>query len=62
MCPKTHEMAHRMVRMLNELWYGAKGVEPFGNACVGGSEACMPAGSAHKRNWRKSREAAAEEE
>ena len=41
--------------MLNELGNGSKGVEPSGTACIGSSDACMLAGSAHKWNRRKAR-------
>jgi glutamate decarboxylase len=46
MYPKTYEMELRMVRMLNELWNGSKGVEPSGTVCIGSSDACMLAGAA----------------
>ena len=58
MYPKSYHMEQRMVQMLHSLWNGPKGVEPYGTACVGSSEACMLAGLAHKWNWRQAREAA----
>ena len=41
-----------MVKWLHDLWNGPKGVEPYGAATIGSSEACMLAGLAHKWNWR----------
>ena len=58
MYPQLFAMEGRMVRWLHQLWNGPKGVEPYGTATVGSSEACMLAGLAHKWNWRKAREAA----
>ncbi|MCA0277348.1 MAG: glutamate decarboxylase [Proteobacteria bacterium] len=58
MYPQLFAMEQRMVRWLHELWNGPKGVEPYGTATVGSSEACMLAGLAHKWNWRQAREAA----
>ncbi|WP_233806817.1 glutamate decarboxylase [Paraburkholderia sp. HP33-1] len=57
MYPQAFAMETRMVKWLHELWNGPKGVEPYGTATVGSSEACMLAGLAHKWNWRKSRQA-----
>lgn len=57
MYPQVFAMETRMVKWLHQLWNGPKGVEPYGTATVGSSEACMLAGLAHKWNWRKSREA-----
>ncbi|KAA1000957.1 glutamate decarboxylase [Paraburkholderia panacisoli] len=57
MYPQVFAMETRMVRWLHQLWNGPKGVEPYGTATVGSSEACMLAGLAHKWNWRKRREA-----
>ncbi len=53
--PKTYEMGLRMLKVLNEPGNGPRGVEPSGTACIGSSEACMLAGSAHKWNWCKAR-------
>ncbi|WP_226648742.1 glutamate decarboxylase [Microbulbifer variabilis] len=58
MYPQLFAMEARMVRWLHELWNGPKGVEPYGAATIGSSEACMLAGLAHKWNWRKQREKA----
>ena len=58
MYPQLFEMEGRMVRWLHQLWNGPKGVEPYGTATVGSSEACMLAGLAHKWNWREARERA----
>lgn len=58
MYPQLFAMENRMVRWLHELWNGPEGVEPYGAATVGSSEACMLAGLAHKWNWRQAREAA----
>jgi glutamate decarboxylase len=58
MYPQVFAMEHRMVRWLHELWNGPKGVEIYGTATVGSSEACMLAGLAHKWNWRQAREKA----
>ncbi|MFL9961287.1 glutamate decarboxylase [Paraburkholderia sediminicola] len=57
MYPQVFAMETRMVRWLHQLWNGPKGVEPYGTATVGSSEACMLGGLAHKWNWRKRREA-----
>jgi glutamate decarboxylase len=57
MYPQVFAMETRMVRWLHQLWNGPAGVEPYGTATVGSSEACMLAGLAHKWNWRKRREA-----
>ncbi|MGO4813831.1 glutamate decarboxylase [Cupriavidus sp. 2MCAB6] len=57
MYPQVFEMEQRMVRWLHQLWNGPKGVEPYGTATVGSSEACMLAGLAHKWNWRQRRQA-----
>ncbi|SAL81943.1 decarboxylase [Caballeronia choica] len=56
MYPQVFAMETRMVKWLHQLWNGPKGVEPYGTATVGSSEACMLAGLAHKWNWRQSRE------
>ena len=45
-----------MIRWLHDLWNGPKGVEPYGAAPIGSSEACMLAGLTHKWNWRQARE------
>lgn len=58
MYPKTYAMEHRMVQWLHHLWNGPKGVEPYGAATIGSSEACMLAGLAHKWNWRQARQKA----
>ncbi|MBC8752305.1 glutamate decarboxylase [Paraburkholderia sp. WC7.3g] len=57
MYPELFAMETRMVKWLHELWNGPNGVEPYGTATVGSSEACMLAGLAHKWNWRQKREA-----
>ncbi len=56
MYPQLFAMETRMVKWLHELWNGPKGVEPYGSATVGSSEACMLAGLAHKWNWRQRRQ------
>ncbi|MCP3705574.1 glutamate decarboxylase [Paraburkholderia sp. CNPSo 3274] len=56
MYPQLFAMETRMVRWLHQLWNGPDGVEPYGTATVGSSEACMLAGLAHKWNWRQTRE------
>lgn len=58
MYPRLYAMETRMVRWLHSLWNGPAGVEPYGAATVGSSEACMLAGLAHKWNWRAAREKA----
>jgi len=47
-----------MVNWLHDLWNGPKGVEPYGAATIGSSEACMLAGMAAKWRWRAKRRAA----
>lgn len=58
MYPQVFAMEHRMVHWLHDLWNGPKGVDVYGTATVGSSEACMLAGLAHKWNWRQARERA----
>lgn len=58
MYPQLFAMEHRMVKWLHELWNGPKGVDIYGTATVGSSEACMLGGLAHKWNWREAREKA----
>jgi len=58
MYPRLFAQEKRMVRWLHELFHGPKGVEPYGTATVGSSEACMLGGLAHKWNWRQRREKA----
>ena len=58
MYPQLFAMERRMVTWLHQLWNGPKGVEPYGTATIGSSEACMLAGLAHKWNWRQAREKA----
>ncbi|WP_444905539.1 glutamate decarboxylase [Microbulbifer sp. SSSA008] len=58
MYPQLFAMEARMVRWLHNLWNGPEGVEPYGAATIGSSEACMLAGLAHKWNWRKKRQQA----
>ncbi|QCP52011.1 glutamate decarboxylase [Trinickia violacea] len=58
MYPQLFAMETRMVKWLHHLWNGPAGVEPYGTATVGSSEACMLAGLAHKWNWRQKREKA----
>lgn len=55
MYPQLFVMEQRMVRWLHHLWNGPEGVEPYGTATIGSSEACMLAGLAHKWNWREAR-------
>lgn len=55
MCPKTYEIELRMVRTLSEPGNGPRVVESPVSACIGSSEAYMPAGLAHRWNWRKAR-------
>jgi len=61
MYPKVYAMEQRMVRWLHDLWNGPKGVEPWGVATLGSSEACMLAGLAHKWNWREARQKAGQD-
>jgi glutamate decarboxylase len=56
MYPQVYVMERLMVNWLHDLWNGPKGVEPYGAATIGSSEACMLAGLAHKWNWRKARQ------
>jgi glutamate decarboxylase len=56
MYPQLFAMETRMVKWLHQLWNGPAGVEPYGTATIGSSEACMLAGLAHKWNWRQKRE------
>jgi len=56
MYPQLFAMEKRMIKWLHQLWNGPAGVEPYGAATVGSSEACMLAGLAHKWNWRQKRE------
>ncbi|HEY4350172.1 MAG TPA: glutamate decarboxylase [Paraburkholderia sp.] len=56
MYPQLFAMETRMVRWLHQLWNGPKGVDVYGTATVGSSEACMLAGLAHKWNLRQKRE------
>jgi len=56
MYPQLFAMEGRMIKWLHQLWNGPAGVEPYGAATVGSSEACMLAGLAHKWNWRQKRE------
>ena len=58
MYPQVFAMETRMVKWLHGLWNGPKGVEPYGTATVGSSEACMLGGLAHKWNWREARKQA----
>src|SRR5215469_15808057 len=55
MYPQLFAMETRMVKWLHQLWNGPEGVEPYGTATIGSSEACMLAGLAHKWNWREAR-------
>src|SRR5262245_48567251 len=55
MYPQTFAMEGQMVKWLHDLWNGPKGVEPYGTATIGSSEACMLGGLAHKWNWRAAR-------
>jgi glutamate decarboxylase len=56
MYPQVFKLERLMVNWLHDLWNGPKGVEPYGAATIGSSEACMLAGLAHKWNWRAARE------
>ena len=56
MYPQVFKMEGQMVKWLHDLWNGPKGVEPYGAATIGSSEACMLSGLAHKWNWRESRQ------
>jgi glutamate decarboxylase len=56
MYPQLFAMETRMVQWLHQLWNGPQGVDVYGTATVGSSEACMLAGLAHKWNWRQKRE------
>src|SRR4051794_26544772 len=56
MYPQVFATETRMVKWLHQLWNGPAGVEPYGTATIGSSEACMLAGLAHKWNWRQKRE------
>src|SRR5215468_9651199 len=58
MYPQVFKMEGQMVIWLHDLWNGPKGVEPYGAATIGSSEACMLAGLAHKWNWRHARQKA----
>ena len=58
MYPQVFAMEGQMVKWLHELWNGPKGVEPYGTATIGSSEACMLGGLAHKWNWREARKRA----
>ena len=55
MYPQVFKMEGQIVKWLHDLWNGPKGVEPYGTATIGSSEACMLAGLAHKWNWREAR-------
>jgi len=55
MYPQVFAMEGQMVKWLHDLWNGPKGVEPYGTATIGSSEACMLGGLAHKWNWREKR-------
>jgi len=61
MYPQVFAMEGRMVRWLHDLWNGPKGVDIYGTATVGSSEACMLGGLAHKWNWRQAREKAGQD-
>ena len=56
MYPQVFKMEGQMVKWLHDLWNGPKGVEPYGAATIGSSEACMLGGLAHKWNWRAARQ------
>ena len=55
MYPQVFKMEGLIVNWLHDLWNGPKGVEPYGTATIGSSEACMLGGLAHKWNWREAR-------
>ena len=61
MYPQVFKMEGQIVKWLHELWNGPKGVEPYGTATIGSSEACMLAGLAHKWNWREARRKAGQD-
>src|SRR6202008_2738150 len=56
MYPHTKATEAKVVRWLHDLWNGPSGVEPYGAATIGSSEACMLAGLAHKWTWRAERQ------
>jgi glutamate decarboxylase len=56
MYPQVFKLEGQMVKWLHDLWNGPKGVEPYGAATIGSSEACMLGGLAHKWNWRAARQ------
>jgi glutamate decarboxylase len=58
MYPQVFKLEGQMVKWLHDLWNGPKGVEPYGAATIGSSEACMLGGLAHKWNWRAARQKA----
>ena len=58
MYPHTTLTEAKIVHWLHDLWHGPKGVEAYGSATIGSSEACMIGGLAHKWNWRNARERA----
>ena len=58
MYPQVFKLEGQMVKWLHDLWNGPKGVEPYGVATIGSSEACMLGGLAHKWNWRAARQKA----
>ncbi len=55
--PRTAELESRCVRMLSELWHAPDRRTATGCSTTGSSEACMLAGLAMKRRWRRRREA-----
>jgi glutamate decarboxylase len=61
MYPQVFAMEGQMVKWLHDLWNGPKGVEPYGTATIGSSEACMLGGLAHKWNWRAARRKAGQD-
>jgi glutamate decarboxylase len=56
MYPQVFKLEGQMVKWLHDLWNGPKGVEAYGAATIGSSEACMLGGLAHKWNWRAARQ------
>ena len=54
--PQTAELERRCVNILADLWHAPGGVDGTGCSTTGSSEACMLAGLALKRRWRKRRQ------
>ncbi len=56
--PQTAEIERRAVHMLADLWHAPAHGSAVGTSAIGSSEACMLAGMAALRRWRKARQAA----